>query len=60
MTSYMAEIPNVTFDPAYKQFSESFYAISDTPDAHETYAQKFTEDATLIMVSKVAKGRMGK
>lgn len=37
-------------------FLESFYKTSDTEFLHEKYVQSFTEDATLIMGSKVANG----
>jgi hypothetical protein len=56
MSSYASQYPDVTIDPAIKQFYEEFYKISDTPDAHEKYAQSFTEDATVVMGSKTAKG----
>jgi len=59
MSSYASQYPDVTIDPAIKQFYEEFYKISDTPDAHEKYAQSFTEDATVVMGSKTAKGRSG-
>ncbi|KAL0256916.1 hypothetical protein SLS55_007725 [Diplodia seriata] len=56
--SYASEYPaGIDFDPAYKQFFEDFYATSDTPGAHDKYADNFTDDATLIMASKTAKGR---
>ncbi|MCJ1369412.1 hypothetical protein MMC20_000623 [Loxospora ochrophaea] len=38
-------------------FFTEFYKTSDTPDAHEKYADAFTEDATFILASKTAKGR---
>ncbi|KAF1958281.1 hypothetical protein CC80DRAFT_490887 [Byssothecium circinans] len=57
MASYTSEYPSsVTFDPAYQKFFENFYAVSDTPDAHEKYVDSFSKDATLIMASKRAKG----
>lgn len=59
MTSYASEYPNVPFDPSYKNFFEHFYKTSDTPDAHDKYADAFTQDATLIMASKKAQGRDG-
>ncbi|RAL09974.1 uncharacterized protein BO97DRAFT_407284 [Aspergillus homomorphus CBS 101889] len=43
--------------PGIISFLESFYRTSDTESAHEQYVQNFTEDATLIMGPKVAKGR---
>lgn len=59
MASYTSEYPAVEFDPAYKKFFEDFYRISDTPDVHDVYASSFTEDATLIMASRTAKGTSG-
>ncbi|KAE8349362.1 hypothetical protein BDV28DRAFT_141386, partial [Aspergillus coremiiformis] len=38
------------------KFLETFYATSDTESEHENYVASFTEDATLIMGPKVAKG----
>jgi hypothetical protein len=40
-------------------FFKAFYQTSDTPDAHEKYADFFTEDATFVLASKTAKGREG-
>ncbi|EON63447.1 hypothetical protein W97_02675 [Coniosporium apollinis CBS 100218] len=57
MTSYTSDYPSTDFDADFKKFFEEFYATSDTPDAHDKYADSFTEDATLIMASKKAKGR---
>ncbi|KAJ5960243.1 uncharacterized protein N7479_007393 [Penicillium vulpinum] len=37
-------------------FMEDFYRTSDTESLHEKYVQSFTEDATLIMGPKEAKG----
>jgi len=55
--SYTSEYPAETnFNPAFKQFFESFYAISDTPDAHDNYVEQFTPDATLIMASRRCQG----
>ncbi|OAL53087.1 hypothetical protein IQ07DRAFT_533759 [Pyrenochaeta sp. DS3sAY3a] len=56
MSSYASDYPSLDFDPAYRQFFESFYAISDTPDAHNEYIKNFTKDATLIMATKKAVG----
>ncbi|PLB35681.1 uncharacterized protein BDW47DRAFT_109981 [Aspergillus candidus] len=57
---------NITLNPAFSpspestsamtSFLESFYATSDTESAHDKYPSYFTDDATLIMGSKVAKG----
>lgn len=59
MTSYASQYPSVEVDPAFKQFFESFYRISDTADAHQKYAEQFTKDATLIMASKKCIGTDG-
>lgn len=59
MSSYASEYPDMTVNPAIKQFFEQFYKTSDTPDAHQQYADSFTENATLVMASKTVKGRAG-
>lgn len=60
MSVYASTYPTSTpFDPAYKQFFEDFYAVSDTPDAHEKYVDQYTQDAVLIMASKKVQGRDG-
>ncbi|KAL1585060.1 hypothetical protein WHR41_06186 [Cladosporium halotolerans] len=60
MSQYIASVPDDgTLKPGIASFFENFYAISDTPTGHELYADQFTGDATLIMASKVAKGRQG-
>lgn len=46
-------------DAAIVAFMEDFYRTSDTESLHEKYVQSFTEDATLIMGSKEAKGASG-
>jgi len=57
MSQYTSEYPkDIGIDPVYTQFLESFYAISDTPDAHEEYVSQFTKNATLIMASKKCVG----
>ena len=45
--------------PAIVPFMEDFYRTSDTESLHEKYVQSFTEDATLIMGPKEAKGAAG-
>ena len=40
-------------------FMEDFYRTSDTESLHEKYVQNFTNDATLIMGPKEAKGLSG-
>ena len=60
MAAYTSNWPkNLDQSPDLVKFFEEFYKISDTPDAHEQYTQQFTEDATLVMISKEAKGRSG-
>jgi len=51
--------PSIQVDDGIKAFFEEFYKTSDTPDAHEKYAESFTEDATLVMASKRGVGREG-
>jgi hypothetical protein len=58
--SYKSEYPaGVQVDDGIKAFFEEFYKTSDTPDAHEKYADSFTGDATLVMASKKVAGREG-
>lgn len=59
MSSYISDYPSIEFDSSYKKFFQDFYKISDTPDAHEKYAQQFTKDATLVMASKKVHGFSG-
>lgn len=59
MTSYASEYPDLSVDPGIREYYETFYKTSDTPEAHEKYAESFTEDATLTIASKTAKGRSG-
>lgn len=40
-------------------FMNDFYRTSDTEELHEKYVQSFTDDATLIMGPKEAKGTDG-
>ncbi|KAE9379173.1 hypothetical protein N431DRAFT_327436 [Stipitochalara longipes BDJ] len=56
--SYKSEYPaGVQVDGGIKAFFEEFYKTSDTPDAHEKYADSFTGNATVVMASKRAEGR---
>jgi hypothetical protein len=58
--SYKSEYPpGVQVDDGIKAFFEEFYKTSDTPDAHEKYADSFTKDATIIVASKKAVGSEG-
>ncbi|KFY96940.1 hypothetical protein V500_02261 [Pseudogymnoascus sp. VKM F-4518 (FW-2643)] len=55
--SYKSQYPTkVVVDEKIVQFFEDFYRISDTPGAHEEYANYFTKDATFILASKSIKG----
>ncbi|KAL5337675.1 hypothetical protein BJX70DRAFT_399491 [Aspergillus crustosus] len=38
-------------------FLESFYSISDTESRHDDYVNSFTQNATLIMGPKTARGK---
>ena len=59
--TYVSVTPNSPSLPdGVAQFFETFYATSDTPDAHERYVDSFTKDADFIMASKRAKGSAGK
>jgi hypothetical protein len=59
--SYKSEYPpGVQIDDDIKAFFEEFYKTSDTPDAHDKYADSFTRDATLVVASKKGVGREGK
>jgi hypothetical protein len=59
--SYRSEYPAGTeIDNGIKQYFEEFYRISDTPDAHDKYADSFTRNAKLVMIDKKANGRDGK
>lgn len=59
MGSYTSDYPDLAFSAEYMRFFQDFYRISDTPDAHDQYAQSFTKDATLVMASKRATGFSG-
>lgn len=53
--TYTSEYPpNTPFDPAYKQFFEQFYALSDTPAAHAEYAGMFAAGARVVMGAREA------
>ena len=60
MAQYEASVPeDGSLKAGIASFFEAFYAISDTPDAHEQYADCFTSDAKLIMAPKETSGRQG-
>ncbi|TKA23839.1 hypothetical protein B0A50_06974 [Salinomyces thailandicus] len=57
MRQYQAEISGNLVKPEIQKYFESFYEISDTPDAHQKYSEQFTKNAKLIMASNEANGR---
>ena len=60
-SSYKSEYPaSIPVDEGIVKFFEIFYETSDTPSAHERYAESFTKDATLIMASKKSQGHKGR
>lgn len=60
MSQYSAAVPSDgQVRPEIKEFFERFYAVSDTSDGHEKYADMFTKDAKLIMASNGVTGREG-
>jgi hypothetical protein len=60
MAQYGASVPeDGSLKAGVASFFEAFYAISDTADAHEQYADYFTSDAKLIMAAKETSGRQG-
>nr|POE88417.1 hypothetical protein CFP56_11645 [Quercus suber] len=57
---YIAAVPPGSLvRPEIQEYFEKFYQISDTPEAHQQYSEKFTRDAKLIMASNIATGREG-
>ncbi|KAI9736791.1 MAG: hypothetical protein M1834_000995 [Cirrosporium novae-zelandiae] len=56
-SSYKAEFPtHLPINPSVLKFLEKFYEISDNPNAHDTYVNSFTDDATFKLGSKIAQG----
>jgi len=49
--------PNTDLDPGMVKFFEKFYEVSDTPSAHEAYADSFADDATFMIGVKQVKGK---
>ena len=61
MSQYTASTPgDGQVRPDIKSFFEKFYEVSDTPSAHEEYAEQFTKNAKLIMGPNESNGRDGK
>jgi len=57
---YQFTFPTIPEVPgSLRKFFERFNQISDTPKAHEEYADAFTKDAVLMMASAKVKGREG-
>ncbi|KAI9745891.1 MAG: hypothetical protein M1818_000572 [Claussenomyces sp. TS43310] len=55
--SYSSEYPpGVTIDDGIVKFFETFYTTSDTPAAHDQYADSFSRNATFIVASKTMQG----
>lgn len=60
MGQYEASVPSGDIvKPEIQKYFETFYQVSDTPDAHEKYSEQFTKDAKLIIASNEASGREG-
>jgi len=60
MSQYTASLPpDNSLKPSIATFFEQFYKTSDSPAAHEQYADAFTKDAKLIMGSNETNGREG-
>ncbi|KAK4552461.1 hypothetical protein LTR86_010304 [Recurvomyces mirabilis] len=58
MSQYQADVPaGELVKSEIKDYYEHFYAISDTPEAHQKYAELYTKNARLIMASNEANGR---
>lgn len=58
MASYISpQVPaDGSVDPRAVAFFDAFYRTSDTPTAHEQYAQSFLPDASFVLASKKAAG----
>lgn len=60
MSQYSAAVPgDGQVRPEIKAYFERFYAVSDTPDGHENYADMFTNSGKLIMGPNAVEGRDG-
>ena len=58
MSQYTASVPSDgQVKPEIRSFFEKFYEISDTPNAHEKYAEQLTKDGQLIMGPNESNGR---
>ena len=60
MDQYQSSYPTDPQVPSsLRQFFETFYRISDTPEAHDKYVGCFTKDAVIIMASAKVEGSDG-
>lgn len=60
MDQYKSSYPPIPEVPSsLHQFFETFYQISDTPEAHDKYVDCFTKDAVIIMASAKVEGSDG-
>lgn len=60
MSQYLASIPaDGQVRQEIQTFFEKFFTISDTPGAHDEYANYFTKNGTLIMGPAETSGRDG-
>ncbi|KAK5110998.1 hypothetical protein LTR62_005373 [Meristemomyces frigidus] len=57
-SQYKAEVSSLELVPQdIQDYFSAFYAVSDSPNGHEKYADMFTQHARLIMISNEANGR---
>lgn len=60
MAQYKSSYPSTPEVPSsLRHFFETFYKISDTPEAHEAYVDCFTQDAAMIIASAMVEGSSG-
>ena len=57
--SYSFPKPANPEDASIYDFLESFYRVSDTPDAHDTYTAQFAPDAVFALGSRKNQGASG-
>lgn len=61
MSQYTASVPSDgQVRDEIKTFFEKFYAVSDSPGAHDDYANCFTKNGTLIMGPAETSGHDGR
>lgn len=60
MDRYESSYPSTPHvPPSLRHFFETFYRVSDTPEAHDEYVECFTNDGVVIMASARAEGSDG-